>query len=364
MKFIHQLRLRQKLAVLIALLGLTVAVLIGTEWATNGARHAIVEATQKRYTSYLLADELRQSSDELTKFVRNYVVAGDARWEQLYNEVLDIRGGKKARPAGYEGIYWDFRAADIAVPGSPGETIALLDMMKRAGFTEAEMGKLGEAANNSAALVDTEVLAMNLVKGLHPDGKGGWTKGSPDLDKARELVNDAAYHRNKAKIMAPVNDFFRLLDARTSGDILAAEHDATRMQVIQWSCSAVMLALFFVMLYSIFNQVIVALQRATRVAETVAQGDLSQDIQASGHDELAQLLGAMGRMRSGLIEVVSSVRSGSDQVAAASGEIAQGNLNLSERTESQAGALEQTAASMEQLSATVQHNAETAERIF
>ena len=66
---------------------------------------------QARYTSSLLADELRQSSDDLTRLARTYVMSGDPMWEQQYFEVLDIRNGKKARPAGYEKIYWDFRAA-------------------------------------------------------------------------------------------------------------------------------------------------------------------------------------------------------------------------------------------------------------
>jgi methyl-accepting chemotaxis protein len=51
-----------------------------------------------RYTSYLLADELRQSSDDLTRLARTYVVSGDPEWEKQYFEILDIRNGKKAAP--------------------------------------------------------------------------------------------------------------------------------------------------------------------------------------------------------------------------------------------------------------------------
>jgi len=54
------------------------------------------------------------------------------------------------------------------------------------------------------------------------------------------------------------------------------------------------------------------------------------------------------------------VRMASEGVAAASGEIAQGNRDLSARTEQQASALEETAASMEELSSTVKQNAESA----
>lgn len=71
----------------------------------------VARSDHDRYASYLLADELRQSSDELTRLARTYVVSGDPMWEQLYFEVLDIRNGKRPRPAQYEKIYWDFRAA-------------------------------------------------------------------------------------------------------------------------------------------------------------------------------------------------------------------------------------------------------------
>ena len=67
-------------------------------------------------------------------------------------------------------------------------------------------------------------------------------------------------------------------------------------------------------------------------------------------------------MRARLRPIVQQVRQGSDAVALASAEIAQGNQDLSARTESQASALEQTAASMEELSATVRHNADSAQQ--
>jgi methyl-accepting chemotaxis protein len=51
------------------------------------------------------------------------------------------------------------------------------------------------------------------------------------------------------------------------------------------------------------------------------------------------------------------VQQSAESVRLASGEIAQGNLQLSERTEQQASSLQQTAASMEQMTSTVKSNA-------
>jgi methyl-accepting chemotaxis protein len=103
-----------------------------------------------------------------------------------------------------------------------------------------------------------------------------------------------------------------------------------------------------------------SLKQAMAATHAVAEGDLSQPIEVQGQDEVAQLLRALSGMQDKLIQVVSRVRQGSEGVATASAEIAQGNHDLSARTEQQASALEETAASMEELSATVKQNADSA----
>lgn len=103
------------------------------------------------------------------------------------------------------------------------------------------------------------------------------------------------------------------------------------------------------------------LGRAVAVASAVAEGDLSVRAETNGRDETAQLLRALGAMRDSLAGVVENVRQNADSVATASAQIAQGNNDLSGRTEQQASALQETAASMTQLSTTVRLNADNAQ---
>ncbi|MDT7839008.1 methyl-accepting chemotaxis protein (plasmid) [Aquabacterium sp. OR-4] len=98
---------------------------------------------------------------------------------------------------------------------------------------------------------------------------------------------------------------------------------------------------------------------ATEVANRLAQGDLGVQITLRP-DDRSSLLQAIVLMRDGLAGVVGHVRRGSESVATASGEIASGNLDLSQRTELQASALQETAGSMAQLSNTVRQNADNA----
>ena len=359
MFMLNRLNFQQKLILLVGLLLVILLVIIATQFVVNQAQDEITEAYNQRYTSYRLADELRQNSDDLTRLVRTYVVTGDPRWEQQYNEVVDIQSGKVPRPAGYEGIYWDFRAVDLPISGQPGEKIALLDLMKRAGFSAEELAKLHEAEQKSTALIDTEVLAINLVKGLIPDDKGGFTQGAPDLAKAREILHDVKYHQARAEIGKSIAAFFELLDRRTQGAIDAAKARAAHWELIQIIATSLAFIIFFIALYSVFSQITSTMRRAIQV---IANSDLTQDLSSDGRDEVAQLLNTLSGLLKDLVEVVTTVRDRSHLVAAASGQIAQGNHNLSARTESQASALEQTASSMEELSATVQQNTDHAQQ--
>ncbi|MBL8361353.1 MAG: MCP four helix bundle domain-containing protein [Rubrivivax sp.] len=100
--------------------------------------------------------------------------------------------------------------------------------------------------------------------------------------------------------------------------------------------------------------------QASAVAERVRDGDLLQPVHDTARDEFSPLLAAMGAMQDSLTRVVSAVRGNAGSVATASAQIANGNQDLSARTEQQASALQQTAASMEQLGATVTKNADNA----
>ncbi len=104
------------------------------------------------------------------------------------------------------------------------------------------------------------------------------------------------------------------------------------------------------------------IQQAVEVARTVAAGDLSHRFAVEGNNETAQLLQALQDMQASLGRVVQAVRTGSESVASASGQIASGNHDLNRRTEEQAAMLQQTAASMEQLSSQVQQNADSAKQ--
>jgi methyl-accepting chemotaxis protein len=101
-------------------------------------------------------------------------------------------------------------------------------------------------------------------------------------------------------------------------------------------------------------------RHAVKIARTVASGDLASNIEVRSDDEVGQLSAALKDMNESLASIVADVRGSTATIERASAEIADGNHDLSRRTETQASALQETAASMEQLLGTVRQNADNA----
>ena len=199
----------------VGLFGLLALIFSAYVWSEK----EVDRANSLRLQSFLLADELRQSSDDLTRMVRSYVVTGDPAYKRYYQTILDIRDGRQPRPERYERIYWDlvFPTGTAPRPDST-QRIALLDLMRQAGFSAEEFNKLAEGKTNSDALSKLEFEAMALVE--------------TNPTKARTMLFDSAYYQAKAAIMKPIDDFYVLMDKRTLDVVQAAEWRASGVRVV------------------------------------------------------------------------------------------------------------------------------------
>ncbi|MES1166642.1 MAG: methyl-accepting chemotaxis protein, partial [Pseudomonadota bacterium] len=218
-------------------------------------QEALSRAQQVHFQSYLLADELRQSSDDLTRLARTFVATGDAEFERQYWAVLDIRNGKSPRPLDYNRIYWDLVTKDRPKPRPDGATISLQELMLREGFTAAELAKLASAQKYSDALVQTERIALNAVQGLFDDGTGHFTvRRAPDRALAMKLLNDEAYHDNKARIMQPIDDFYVMFAQRTAGEVAKFERRSLALLTTSGAIIVAILGLFVYSFVSLWRQ--------------------------------------------------------------------------------------------------------------
>lgn len=111
------------------------------------------------------------------------------------------------------------------------------------------------------------------------------------------------------------------------------------------------------------RSITVPMQRAANIAEIVAQGDFTSEIQSGSKDETGRLLSALQFMNISLHQTVDSVRQGANAMTASSQEVANGMRDLSERTDQQATALQTSATSIEQLTTMVKNNADSAQEV-
>jgi signal transduction histidine kinase/ActR/RegA family two-component response regulator len=301
-------------AALIALL----AGILGAMSLLVGNQRALAAAEARRYDSYKLADELRQSSDDLTRMARTYVVTGEARFEEWFRRILAIRNGEAPRPENYGGIYWDFVTASGEKPTPDGPPVALESLMREMRFSEAEFAKLREAQAESDALVALEDRAMAAVKGLFPDAEGRYTlRGEPDLPLARRLMHGAEYHRAKAQIMAPIGEFLTLVEQRTKSEMAALRARGSRLGLATlglMGLAAAVVLLGVAVLQRRVARPVLELAAAARRAEG---GDYAGRVQPRGGDEIGLLARAFNQMAAAIERDVGERRRHAEELARA-----------------------------------------------
>ncbi len=192
------------------------------------------------------------------------------------------------------------------------------------------------------------------------------------IDATRQMADQNVI--NAESLQMPAKDYFddftRTIDAlfAVNDQAMQVLDDALqqRVQHLQNTLIAVTVAMLLTLsmttaLALIFVRSITQpLTQAQALARAVAGGDLTGTDLPHGSNEVGLLIAAQQQMRAKLRPIVAQVRQSAESLATASAQIAQGNNDLSSRTESQAGSLEKTALSMDQLNATVQQNADSA----
>ncbi|NDL63984.1 methyl-accepting chemotaxis protein [Acerihabitans arboris] len=183
-----------------------------------------------------------------------------------------------------------------------------------------------------------------------------------DVTGAIQISGDTS-RKYRTQLMA---DLATMVDREVSGSEKAAAQAAQGYIIAKYSLIG--LALFALLASGLLATVISRnLWRqlggepayATAIMRKIAAGDLTTGIRLRARDG-SSLLAALNTMSQELRGTISGIISGSESISVASGQIAQGNTDLSQRTEEQAASLIQTSANMQQLTQTVHHNADNA----
>ncbi|WP_305043379.1 methyl-accepting chemotaxis protein, partial [Geoalkalibacter sp.] len=142
--------------------------------------------------------------------------------------------------------------------------------------------------------------------------------------------------------------------------VSAAHQDAVQAETLALGGAVIgvilALALGFILTRIITRPII----QGVKFAETVAAGDLSQQLAIDQKDEIGQLASALNGMVEKLREVVSDVRGSADNVASGSQQLSASSEEMSQGATEQAAAAEEASSSMEQMAANIRQNADNA----
>ena len=213
-------------------------------------------------------------------------------------------------------------------------------------LTSADKAQMATIAANRKVVLETRAIAMKF-------------RAEGNADQVTATLNNqynpamAAYQKSQSDFVAMEEKAF----------------ESTRGFYAQRSKDLVTIAAFGVLLLIssivlgaawLIRSIRQPLMQANALAASIAQGDLSMQIDTSRGDEFGDLMKSLASMNQSLGSMVHQVRQSTDSIATASAEIASGNNDLAQRTEQTSSNLQSTASSMDQLTSTVQQSADNA----
>jgi PAS domain S-box-containing protein len=251
--------------------------------------------------SIKLAYELKQSSEDLTRFAQTFIITGEQRYRSYYDAIVAIRDGKQAHPKEYSPSYWHHVTTNMYTPNQDGELYSIEQRMIDLGFSSEEKAKFVEAKEKSDTLCKLEFIAMNASIGLFKDDNGNFTiKSEPDLTMANSIMYGKAYHNAKCKIMKPIDQFFFMIENRIKKE---EEQIRQRNQAIIIGIFILVLLTIVFSIYAFYllkRRIISPLINLETVTLAIKKRDYSHRLHLSSTDEIGSLANAFNEMASSI----------------------------------------------------------------
>ncbi|SFW15459.1 bifunctional diguanylate cyclase/phosphodiesterase [Nitrosovibrio sp. Nv17] len=258
-------------------------------------------AEQHRYRSLLLANELLQSSEELTRMVRLYALTGNPAHKRHYFEILGIREGTRPRPGHYSGTYWYLKNAAAKPAAEPKEAISLMDMMRKEGLDEQEIALMQKALENSEKLTKLEKRVIATLGELYGDRHhDSVIRHTPEMSVTIDLLFNDQYMADKTAIMVPIQEFMERLDARTR---MRVAEELTRLhRQILWIMGLVLTTILILMAAMLYMRrtILKPLVQLHHYAAQLMQGDYTARCTIATRNELAELGDTLNSMASSI----------------------------------------------------------------
>lgn len=197
----------------------------------------------QRIESTLLTDELRMTTNGLTRMARGYIVTGNPIYKKGFQKILDIRDGLQPRPAGYHETYWDLILPSEKYHSSKtAETTPLLELIRHNNLTKTEFTKLTEAKRGADAMTRIETGAMKFADSVRP-------MSETNRNQALLILESTEHHQAKVRVREAIDDFYLSMNAR----VVHAHNKAKTLGEYLRFGFALLGLLFLLMLWRIYK---------------------------------------------------------------------------------------------------------------
>ena len=196
-------------------------------------------------------------------------------------------------------------------------------------------------------------------------------KAKPEIESAMQAADDGDTVTASLNLMtraAPAESIWRqqlgeliALQNRLNDEAAAsAEAIQSRARWIDGVLVVAAMALGLLIAWRITASITQPIARAVVVAERIARGDLTSQVEVRIHDETGRLLEAIAAMQDRLRSLVAEIGQAADSILVASSEVASGNQDLSLRTEQTSHNLQGASQALGDLTGTVAQSAQAA----
>ncbi len=240
------------------------------------------------------------------------------------------------------------------------QIVAVGKTLKEYAAQEAALSELLTPAKATPA----ELKLLGEVQAL-----GGKTR--PELDSAIKAADDGDTVSATLALMtrvapaetawrAKLRELIELQNTLNAEATASAEQTQSSARVVGGLLVLLAIGLGALIAWRITASITAPIGRAVVVAERIARGDLTSQVQVRIHDETGRLLEAIAAMQERLRTLVGEIGQTADSILVASSEVASGNLDLSQRTEQTSHNLQSAASSLVDLTGTVSQSADSA----
>ncbi|HOW55988.1 MAG TPA: HAMP domain-containing methyl-accepting chemotaxis protein [Syntrophorhabdaceae bacterium] len=195
-------------------------------------------------------------------------------------------------------------------------------------------------------------IKAQLVKGKEPNNRLIKSALEGKIDEA-----SAIYSEHTVKISAAIDSLFRQL-VKLSEDRIDVRFkelgkETSTAKVVFIVISLIIMAFIVIGTFFFVRSITRSLDEGVKVANRLAEGDLTVDVSIMSHDEIGALLESMNNMVQKWRGIVSQINSSADNIASASHQLSASAVQMSKGSDEQARMSVQVATASEEMSQTV-----------